>query len=71
MQRTFQTHANRTNGHTNGTNGVEQDVLELDAVIIGGGFAGVYLLHRLRQNGFKVKIIEAGSAVGGICKFGR
>lgn len=71
MQRTFQTHANGTNGHTNDTNGVDQDVLELDAVIIGGGFAGVYLLHRLRQNGFKVKIIEAGSAVGGICKFGR
>ncbi|CAK1357319.1 unnamed protein product [Cercospora beticola] len=66
MQRTFQTNTNGTNGHTNGTNGVDQDVLELDAVIIGAGFAGVYLLHRLRQNGFKVKIIEAGSAAGGI-----
>lgn len=71
MQRTFKAQSNGTNGHTNGTNGTDQDVLELDAVIIGGGFAGVYLLHRLRQNGFKVKIIEAGSAVGGICKCGR
>ncbi|EME83105.1 uncharacterized protein MYCFIDRAFT_188249 [Pseudocercospora fijiensis CIRAD86] len=31
-----------------------------------GGFAGVYLLHRLRQEGFNVKIAEAGSALGGI-----
>lgn len=40
--------------------------LELDAAIIGGGFAGVYLLHKLRQEGFNVKLIEAGSGLGGI-----
>lgn len=40
--------------------------LELDAVIIGAGFAGVYLLHRLRQAGFKAKIVEAGTGLGGI-----
>lgn len=63
MQRTFKTQTNGTNGSSD-TNGDHS--LELDAVIIGGGFAGVYLLHRLRQNGFNVKIIEAGSALGGI-----
>ncbi|KAF7191091.1 Cyclopentanone 1,2-monooxygenase [Pseudocercospora fuligena] len=57
---------------SNGTNGTSSHSsghpvqLDLDAVIIGGGFAGVYLLHRLRQEGFNVKIVEAGSALGGI-----
>ena len=59
---------NVTNGDVNGhaqTNG-EPVNLDLDAAIIGGGFAGVYLLHRLRQEGFNVKLIEAGSGLGGI-----
>lgn len=57
-----------TNGDVNGdahTNGKPLN-LEVDAAIIGGGFAGVYLLHRLRQEGFNVKLIEAGSGLGGI-----
>ncbi len=40
--------------------------LNLDAVIIGGGFAGVYLLYKLRKEGFNVKLVEAGDALGGI-----
>lgn len=40
--------------------------LDLDAVVIGGGFAGVYLLYKLRKEGFNVKLIEAGSGLGGI-----
>ncbi|KAM3424915.1 hypothetical protein BST61_g6889 [Cercospora zeina] len=66
MQRTFKSYINGANGYANGTDGLDQGELELDAVIIGGGFAGIYLLHRLRQSGFKAKIIEAGSALGGI-----
>ncbi|KAF2216100.1 hypothetical protein CERZMDRAFT_105015 [Cercospora zeae-maydis SCOH1-5] len=66
MQRTSQFHTNGMSGHANGTDGVDQSELELDAVIIGGGFAGIYLLHRLRQSGFKARIIEAGSSLGGI-----
>ena len=38
----------------------------LDAIIVGAGFAGVYILYRLRQRGFKAKIIEAGTGLGGI-----
>jgi cation diffusion facilitator CzcD-associated flavoprotein CzcO len=37
----------------------------LDAVIVGAGFAGMYMLHRLRSLGFKARVFEAGSGVGG------
>ena len=37
----------------------------LDAVIVGAGFAGMYMLHRLRGMGFSARVFEAGSGVGG------
>ena len=37
----------------------------LDAVIVGAGLAGLYMLHRLRQAGSAACVIEAGSGVGG------
>jgi cyclohexanone monooxygenase len=36
-----------------------------DAVIVGAGLAGVYMLHRLRALGLSVRVYEAGSGVGG------
>jgi len=36
-----------------------------DAVIIGAGMAGMYQLYRLRQLGLRVKVVEAGTDVGG------
>jgi cation diffusion facilitator CzcD-associated flavoprotein CzcO len=33
---------------------------------VGAGFGGIYLMHKLRQAGFKCKIMEAGSDIGGI-----
>lgn len=36
-----------------------------DAVIVGAGFAGLYMLHRLRGLGFSARVYEAGSGVGG------
>ncbi|GLI76997.1 hypothetical protein PoHVEF18_005279 [Penicillium ochrochloron] len=40
--------------------------LELDAVIAGAGFSGIYILHRLRDElNLNVKILEAGSDIGG------
>ena len=36
-----------------------------DAVIVGAGFGGMYMLHRLRGLGMSARIIEAGSGVGG------
>lgn len=38
---------------------------QVDVVIVGAGFAGLYALHRLRELGLKVQVIEAGAGVGG------
>ena len=37
----------------------------LDAVVVGAGFAGLYMLHRLRGIGLSVRVLEAGGGVGG------
>jgi cation diffusion facilitator CzcD-associated flavoprotein CzcO len=50
-----QVNGGRQNGHD----------APLDAVIVGAGFAGMYMLHRLRALGFKARVLEAGSGVGG------
>ncbi len=36
-----------------------------DAIVVGGGLAGLYALHRLRGMGLRVRVFEAGSGVGG------
>ena len=41
------------------------DVRRIDAVVVGAGFAGLYMLHRLRELGLETCAIEAGSGVGG------
>jgi cyclohexanone monooxygenase len=41
------------------------DPAELDAVIVGAGFAGLYMLHRLRGLGLSARVFEAGTDVGG------
>jgi len=38
---------------------------EFDVIVVGAGFAGMYLLHRLRKLGLSVRVLEAGSGVGG------
>jgi cyclohexanone monooxygenase len=38
---------------------------DVDAVVVGAGFAGMYLLHRLRGLGLSVVVFEAGTDVGG------
>jgi cyclohexanone monooxygenase len=38
---------------------------ELDVVVAGAGFAGLYALHRLRGQGLAVRVFEAGEGVGG------
>ncbi len=45
-----------------GIRGTDTDV---DVAVIGAGFAGIYLLHRLRQAGFTATVLEAGDGVGG------
>ena len=36
-----------------------------DAVVVGAGFAGLCMLHRLRGLGLSARVFEAGSGVGG------
>jgi len=36
-----------------------------DAVIVGAGFGGLYMLHRLRGLGLSARVYEQGSGVGG------
>ncbi|MEV0612588.1 NAD(P)/FAD-dependent oxidoreductase [Nonomuraea sp. NPDC050404] len=36
-----------------------------DAVVIGAGFAGLYMLHRLRGLGLTARLFETGEGVGG------
>ncbi len=38
---------------------------EFDAVVIGAGFGGMFMLHRLRQQGLSVVLLEQGSGLGG------
>jgi len=38
---------------------------EVDVVVVGAGFAGMYLLHRLRGLGMSSRVLEAGDDVGG------
>ena len=39
--------------------------LETDAIVIGAGFAGLYMLYLLREQGMSVRGFEAGGGVGG------
>ena len=38
---------------------------DFDAVVVGAGFAGLYMLHKLRGLGLTCRVLEAGSGVGG------
>jgi cation diffusion facilitator CzcD-associated flavoprotein CzcO len=48
---------------TNGGNGGRSS--DFDVVVVGAGFAGMYMLHRLLQMGFSTRVVEAGGGVGG------
>jgi cation diffusion facilitator CzcD-associated flavoprotein CzcO/acetyl esterase/lipase len=38
---------------------------EVDVVVVGAGFAGLYMLYRLRKLGFSTRVLEAADDVGG------
>lgn len=42
-----------------------QSDASFDIVIVGAGFGGLYALHKLRKLGYRIKVLEAGSGVGG------
>ena len=44
----------------------ERDVAsDVDVVVVGAGFSGLYLLHRLRALGFSTRVLDAADDVGG------
>ncbi len=45
--------------------GKEEAAGEYDVIVVGAGFAGMYMLHRLRGLGLKVRVFEQGGDVGG------
>jgi cyclohexanone monooxygenase len=50
--------------------GTENDISprparDYDVVVVGAGFAGMYMLHRARELGLTVRVFEAGDGVGG------
>ncbi|KHO27473.1 cyclohexanone monooxygenase [Mycolicibacterium setense] len=38
---------------------------DFDAIVVGAGFSGLYALHRLRESGLRVCVLEKADAVGG------
>lgn len=38
---------------------------EHEVLVVGAGFAGLYMLYRLREQGYDTKAVEAGGGVGG------
>jgi cation diffusion facilitator CzcD-associated flavoprotein CzcO len=43
----------------------------VDALVIGAGFSGLYMLHRLRQLGMRSRVLEMAENVGGTWLFNR
>jgi cation diffusion facilitator CzcD-associated flavoprotein CzcO len=44
----------------------DAEIEELDVVIVGAGFAGLYLLDRLRGIGMSVRVLDAAGGPGGV-----
>ena len=50
-------------GHT----GPYADNLDVDALVVGGGFGGIYCWYELKKAGFKTVIYEAGDVRESSC----
>lgn len=48
-----------------------QPPVDVDVLVVGSGFAGLYALHRLRELGHRVHAIEAAEDVGGVWYWNR
>ena len=38
---------------------------DVDAVVVGAGFSGLYMLYKLRELGLSAQVFEAADGVGG------
>jgi cation diffusion facilitator CzcD-associated flavoprotein CzcO len=59
------------NGSVNQSPARADQIEELDVLVTGAGFAGIYLLYKLRKENFNVKIVEIGSDLGGVWYWNR
>ena len=46
-------------------------VRNLDVIVVGAGFAGLYALYKLRQQKHSVLVLEAGDDIGGTWHWNR
>ena len=53
------------------TNAHELSEQDVDVVVVGAGFAGLYALHALRSRGLTTRVFEAGPDIGGTWYFNR
>ncbi|MYZ46903.1 NAD(P)/FAD-dependent oxidoreductase [Rhizobiales bacterium L72] len=44
---------------------------DFDVIVVGAGFAGLYMIHKLRQMGMSVRAYEAADDVGGVWYWNR
>ena len=44
---------------------LSKTAIDVDAVVVGAGFTGIYMLYRLRQGGFTARCFDSASGVGG------
>jgi cyclohexanone monooxygenase len=49
----------------------DSDARTYDVIVVGAGFAGMYMLHRLRRSGLSVRLLEAGKGPGGVWYWNR
>ena len=52
-------------GQANAIGSRPSEIEAYDVVIVGAGFAGMYMLHRLRGLGLSARVFEQGGGVGG------
>ncbi|KAJ5596170.1 Steroid monooxygenase (CpmA) [Penicillium hetheringtonii] len=55
----------KENAFRRGSTGPYADNLSVDALVVGGGFGGIYCLYELRKLGLRTVIFEAGNELGG------
>ncbi|TNE59216.1 MAG: NAD(P)/FAD-dependent oxidoreductase [Alphaproteobacteria bacterium] len=44
---------------------MSEKTTDFDMIIVGAGFAGLYMLHKMRGLGYKAHVVEKGTDVGG------
>ena len=49
----------------------QPNVDDMDILIVGAGFSGVYMLTKLRELGCSVKVFESGGDLGGVWYWNR